>query len=72
MSKGVYKGRVTIHCSICGQVDQNKEGHQKYLGSPAEKIQNNIVGKEEEIDIPSIIQVKFHFLVVMYKNCGTK
>jgi hypothetical protein len=64
IKKGVKvftKAGVTIHCSICGIADHNKKGHEKYLESIAEQIQNNIVGEDDEIDIPSIVEVNFHF-----------
>ncbi|KAM0842405.1 hypothetical protein ACQ4PT_058394 [Festuca glaucescens] len=59
IKKGVKvftKAGVTIHCSICGIADHNKKGHEKYLESIAEQIQNNIVGEDDEIDIPSIVE----------------
>jgi hypothetical protein len=63
------KARVTIYCSICGKADHNKKGHDKYVQSMAEQIQNNIVGEDEEIDIPSIVGVILIIaMVVHYKN----
>jgi hypothetical protein len=63
------KAGVTIHCSICGKADHNKKGHNKYVERMAEGIQNNIVGEDEEIDIPSIVQVMLNIAtVVHYKN----
>jgi hypothetical protein len=54
IKKGVKiftKARVTIHCSISGKANHNKKGHQKYVDTLAEQIENNIIGKDEEIDI---------------------
>ncbi|KAM0842294.1 hypothetical protein ACQ4PT_058448 [Festuca glaucescens] len=43
-------------CSVSPAADHNKKGHEKYLESIAEQIQNNIVGEDDEIDIPSIVE----------------
>ena len=55
--KTFTKAGVTIHCSVCGKANHNKKGHQKYVDSLAEQIQNSIVGEEEDFDIPEILQV---------------
>jgi hypothetical protein len=55
------KAGVTIHCFICGKADHNKKGHQKYLDRLAEQSQNNIIDEDEELDIPSIVEVHFLF-----------
>jgi hypothetical protein len=62
LKKGVKtftKAGVTIHCSICGKADHNKKGHEKYVQNQVDQMSMGIVGEDEEIDIPSILQVIF-------------
>jgi hypothetical protein len=51
------KAGVTIHCSQCGKPGHNKKGHDKYVEYLAEQRRNNIVLEDDEIDIPSILEV---------------
>jgi hypothetical protein len=37
-----------------GKIITTEKGHQKYVDSPVEQIHNNIVGKDEDIDILDI------------------
>ena len=48
------KSGVTMHCSIYGKPDHNKKGHQKYVDSQTEEMEEN-VGE----DIPYILEVSF-------------
>jgi hypothetical protein len=52
---------------VGGGADHNKKGHHKYIASMAEQIANNILGENEEIDIPSIVEVTF--VVCKYGIC---
>jgi hypothetical protein len=60
---------VTIHCSICGKADHNKKGHQKYLDRLGEQSQNNIIDEDEELNIPSIVEVHFYFVQIFVAPC---
>ena len=60
MKKGVKvltKAGVSIHCSVCGVAGHNSKGHGKYLASLQQQQQSHIIGEDEEIDIPELVQV---------------
>ena len=53
-----------MHCSTCHKADHNKKGHDKYVERQQEQMQMNIVGEDEDIDIPSILEVHFAISIV--------
>jgi hypothetical protein len=55
------KPGILRHCSKYGKADHNKKGHQKYLDRLGEQSQNNIIDEDEELNIPSIVEVHFLF-----------
>ncbi|KAM0917303.1 hypothetical protein ACQ4PT_009611 [Festuca glaucescens] len=50
------KAGTIIHCSICGKSGHNKKGHQTYLLSQQQQMEEGVVWEDEEIDIPSILE----------------
>jgi hypothetical protein len=80
IKKGVKvftKAGVTMHCSECGKANHNKKGHKKYLETLAEQRRNNIVLDDEDVDIPSILEVNltticlihnFYYLLLQLTN----
>jgi hypothetical protein len=69
IKKGVKvftKAGVTIHCSECGKANHNKKGHKKYLETLAEQRRNNIVLDDEDVDIPSILEVNLTTICLIH------
>jgi hypothetical protein len=67
MKQGVKiftKAGVTIHCSICGKANHNKKGHEKYLQTLADLRENNIIVEDDDIDIPSIVQILLSYIYI--------
>ncbi|KAM0869263.1 hypothetical protein ACQ4PT_040790 [Festuca glaucescens] len=59
VKKGVTyftKARTIIHCSICGKSGHNKKGHQTYLLSQQQQMEEGVIWEDGEIDIPSILE----------------
>ncbi|XP_047084571.1 uncharacterized protein LOC124695801 [Lolium rigidum] len=52
----ITKAGTTIHCSVCGKAGHNKKGHNAYVNTQVEQMKQGIVGDDEEVDIPSILE----------------
>uniref|UniRef100_A0ACD5Z805 Uncharacterized protein n=1 Tax=Avena sativa TaxID=4498 RepID=A0ACD5Z805_AVESA len=54
--KHITKHGVTMHCSICGKVDHNKKGHNKFMESQRTVQEGVVVAEEGYKDDPSYLQ----------------
>jgi hypothetical protein len=66
MKQGVKiftKAGVTIHCSIYGKAN-HKKGHEFFLQTLADLRENNIIVEDDDIDIPSIVQVLLSYIYI--------
>ncbi|KAM0881790.1 hypothetical protein ACQ4PT_032739 [Festuca glaucescens] len=52
----ITKAGTTIYYSVCGKAGHNKKGHNAYVNAQVEKMEEGIVGDDEEVDIPSILE----------------
>jgi hypothetical protein len=59
------KAGTIIRCSICGKSGHNKKGHQTYLLSQQQQMEG-VVWEDEEIDIPSIVEV---VVMMLFLRC---
>jgi hypothetical protein len=57
----ITKAGTTIHCSVCGKAGHNKKGHNAYVNTQVEQMKQGIVGDDEDVDIPSILEVIYLF-----------
>jgi hypothetical protein len=68
VKKGVTffnKAGTIIHCSICGKGGHNKKGHHTYLLSQQQQLEEGVIWEDEEIDIPSILEVVLIYIPMM-------
>lgn len=64
--KKLTKHGVTMHCSLCGGANHNKEGHNKWQETNREAPQATEDDSEDEFDDPSIISVSYSMHLVSY------
>ncbi|KAM0882954.1 hypothetical protein ACQ4PT_031942 [Festuca glaucescens] len=60
-AKHLTKHGVSMHCSICGNSDHNKKGHDKYIASVQVEQDETMQPEDEFFDDPSYIQERAHF-----------